>query len=226
MKERADKVLVKLGLVATRSKAALLIEEGVVYQNQKKILKASEKISEEEITIDKNTHYVGRGAHKLESAAVDFQLSFSEKILADIGASTGGFTEYALASGAKKVFAIDVGRDQLAASLRKDPRVVNLEGINIREKINLGELVDMAVVDLSFISLRLTLDSIKSLVKPTGEIVCLVKPQFEVGPQYIGNDGVVKDRELHFKMLKELSNWCQERNLVLTKASRCAVVGK
>ncbi|TDJ08665.1 MAG: TlyA family RNA methyltransferase [Deltaproteobacteria bacterium] len=209
-KDRADKILVKLGLVSSRSKAQELIEKGGVNYNGKVVKKSKELIDENGIELTDTIKYVGRGARKLEGALKDIHVNFKDKIVADVGASTGGFTQMALELGAAKVFAIDVGHGQLDIRLKEDPRVENLEGINIKEGVNLEEQVDVALVDLSFISLKLVLEPIFDLIKENGVVLALVKPQFEAGKNNVGKGGIVKDRETHIRILHEIFDFCQE----------------
>lgn len=224
---RLDKKLCLDGLTATRSQAQLLIKEGSVFINGKAVLKSSYECSEQDqIEVRKEHQFVGRGAHKIEGAHQDFNLSFKDKIIADVGASTGGFTEYALMNEAKKVYAIDVGRDQLAQKLREHPLVENLEGVNIRYGIELAEKVDLAVVDLSYISLKLCLLPIKDLCQSSGEIVALVKPQFEVGKDNIGKNGIVKSEKVALASVRELALWCRDNGLGLVDAKPCRIAGK
>lgn len=226
MTDRVDKVLVTLGLVSTRSQALQLVKEGVVFYQGKQVKKASMNVEDSNLEVRKDVLYVGRGAHKIEGAIEQFKLSVKNKIIADVGASTGGFTDYVLKNGAIKVYAIDVGHDQLAMSLREDPRVVNIEGTNVRHPIEeLKSCADLAVVDLSFISLKLTLDSIFSLVKDGGEIITLVKPQFEVGKNLLGRSGVVKDPESRLNVLKDLYHFCGERKYFIQDAMVSPITG-
>ncbi len=192
-RQRADQALVTLKLAPTRSQAVFLIKEGVVFANGIKVSRPSQKILISDIEIKKKIFYVGRGAHKLEGAFLKFNLSFQDKVIADIGASAGGFTDFCLKKGAKKIYAIDVGHGQLAECLREDERVDNREGINIRYGMTLPERVDMIVVDLSYISLLLVLKPVFDLLKENGEGVLLVKPQFEIGPENVGKKGIVKN---------------------------------
>jgi 23S rRNA (cytidine1920-2'-O)/16S rRNA (cytidine1409-2'-O)-methyltransferase len=223
--ERADITLVNLGLAISRSQATLLIKEGVVYWNEVPVKKASQKVTEETLEVRKDVHYVGRGAHKIEGALKQFDISVNDLVVADVGASTGGFTDYVLRNGASKVYAIDVGHDQLAAPLREDPRVINLEGKNIRYPLELEEKVDLAVVDLSYISLRLTLESIFLLVKDGGEIVTLFKPQFEAGKERVPRTGIVKD-EIREIVLEEFCKWCEEQNYKIVDQMVSPIKGK
>lgn len=204
MKERADKVLADLGMASTRSQAKSLIENGDVTVNGVVVKKAGEMIdpsSKIEIT---TSLFVGRGAFKLERALEEFKIDVKDKTFLDVGASTGGFTEVLLLNGARKVYAIDVGHDQLAAKLREDPRVVNMEGINIRELTSLPEMGDGAVMDLSFISVTKVLDVVKTLLNPGSPLIVLVKPQFEAGRERLPKDGVIKDPKVQQAVLSEV----------------------
>jgi len=227
---RADKKLVELGLCTTRTKAQQLIKNGDVSYNGKILKKPSALIDsqlENSLILNTNdSHYVGRGALKMRGAYEDFNLCFDQKVVADIGASTGGFTQFALEHGAQKVYAIDVGRDQLDPKLLEDKRVVNKEGVNIRYGIDLPELVDMAVVDLSFISLRLCLEKVMELLIPSGEVVVLFKPQFELGREALDSQGVVRSEELVEKGLKDLQEWCKVIGLHVNKILPCQIRGK
>ncbi|MBP9682788.1 MAG: TlyA family RNA methyltransferase [Bacteriovorax sp.] len=225
-KDRADKVLVAAGLAPTRSQATLLIDEGVVYYQNQKIQKASQNVSAEGLEVRKAVLYVSRGAHKIESALEKFSLTVKDKIIADVGASTGGFTDYVLRSGARKVYCLDVGHDQLAPSLRLDARVENHEGVNIKFPFQLSELVDIAVADLSFISLKLVLKNIFDLVKPGGSIVALVKPQFEVGRDGLDKNGIVKSEGHRLVMLSELKEWCTREKMIVLGQCDSPILGK
>lgn len=225
MSERLDKALVALGLATTRSQAQQLIDEGHVFYRGQNMIKASAKVELSQLEVRKDVIYVGRGAHKIEGALKEFQVEVENKIIADVGASTGGFTDYVLKKGATKVYAIDVGHDQLAKSLREDERVINLEGVNVRNPVELSEKVDLAVVDLSFISLKLTLDSILSLVKDEGEVIALVKPQFEAGLERLGKNAIVKDQKIREEILGELFTWCLEKKYFIRNAMRSPIIG-
>ncbi len=225
-KDRADKVLVEAGLAPTRSQAALLIEEGVVFYQNQKVEKASQNVEVQGLEVRKDVLYVSRGAHKIERALERFEVSVKDKVIADVGASTGGFTDYVLRSGAKKVFCLDVGHDQLAESLRKDPRVENHEGVNIKFPFEISEKVDVAVVDLSFISLKLVLKNIFDLVKSKGDIVALVKPQFEVGRDGLDKNGIVKSEGHRLVMLSELKEWCKKENMPVLNQCESPILGK
>ena len=220
MKERADKVLADLKLVASRSQAKSLIEKGDVLVNGEILKKSSELISyEAEIEI-KAPLYVGRGAFKLEKALEAFNVNVQDLVVLDVGASTGGFTEVLLLKGAAKVYAIDVGHDQLAQKLRDDSRVMNLEGTNIRELTSLPELAQGAVMDLSFISMTKVLEQVKNLLQPGSFLIALVKPQFEAGLERLPKDGVIKDERVRAQILNEVivfaleHGWIHERTIV------------
>ena len=224
--DRLDKVLVELGHVKTRSAAKQLVEQGSVLYKGKEVSKVGLKVDPNLVEVKEVFPYVGRGALKLKKAHEDFSLDFQNKVIADVGASTGGFTDYALQEGASKSYAIDVGQDQLAQKLIDDERVINLEKTNIRNGLKLEPLADMAVVDLSFISLKLTLESIFTLIHDKGEVVCLVKPQFEAGKERMGKNGIISDPATRLEVLNELYDWCLENDLKLTRASISPISGK
>ena len=225
-RDRVDKMLVVAGLVSTRSQALLLIEEGVVFYKKQKIEKASQLVTTEGLEVTKEIQYVSRGAHKIDEALKRFNVNVTEKIIADVGASTGGFTDFVLRAGAKKVYCVDVGHDQLAPSIKADPRVENHEGVNIKFPFQLSELVDIAVVDLSFISLKLVLKNIFDLVKPEGVIVALVKPQFEVGRDGLDGNGIVKSEGHRLIMLSDLKDWCKRENFQVMGQCESPILGK
>lgn len=207
-KERLDVVLVERGLCDSRSKAQALIMSGEVYVNGQKSDKAGTPVEDEAVVELRGNPcpYVSRGGLKLEKALRDFGVDPTGFVCSDSGASTGGFTDCLLQKGAKKVFAIDVGYGQLAWSIRQDPRVVCMERTNIRYVTpeQLGELLDLSVVDVSFISLRIVLPAIRALLKPTGQILCLIKPQFEAGREKVGKKGVVRDPKVHEEVIEKV----------------------
>lgn len=225
-KDRVDKMLVEAKLTSTRSQALLLIEEGVVFYQNKLVEKASQQVTAEGLEVRKEIQYVSRGAHKIEGALARFQVDVKDLIVADVGASTGGFTDYVLRSGATKVYCLDVGHDQLAQSLREDPRVENHEGVNIKFPFEIKEKVDLAVVDLSFISLKLVLKNIFDLVKPKGKIVALLKPQFEVGQSGLDGNGIVKSEGHRLVMLHEIKEWCKAQGFILVDQCESPILGK
>lgn len=207
-KDRLDSILVNLGYFQSRERAKGAIMAGVVFVNGQKVDKAGTAVSTDcEIFIKEELcPYVGRGGLKLDKALTDFQIDLASKICVDIGASTGGFTDCMLQKGAKKVYAIDVGYGQLDYKLRIDPRVVNLERVNIRylEEGLIETDVDFISIDVSFISLALVLPVASRLLKSNGELVCLVKPQFEAGREQVGKGGIVKDKTVHAAVLEKI----------------------
>ena len=213
-KERLDVLLVKRGLAETREKAKTTLMAGLVLVDGQKIDKAGTMVKEdaELRVLGDALPYVSRGGLKLEKAMEAFHINMEGKIVADIGASTGGFTDCALQRGAAKVFAIDVGYGQLAWKLRSDPRVVNMERTNIRyvRPEDIGELLDFASIDVAFISLTKVLEPARALLKDTGEIVALIKPQFEAGRGNVGKKGVVRDPEIHRSVIRAVIAYSRE----------------
>ena len=207
MKIRLDQYLVQHGLIQSRERAKAMIMAGVVYVNGQKADKAGDMVKEDAV-VEVRGHdigYVSRGGLKLEKAMQVFPLSPRGKVCMDIGASTGGFTDCMLQNGAAKVYAVDVGYGQLAWSLRSDPRVVCMERTNVRYLTpeQIPEPLDFGTVDVSFISLKLILPALRTLLKPEGQLVCLVKPQFEAGREKVGKKGVVRDPAVHREVLEQ-----------------------
>lgn len=205
---RLDLALVEKGLAASREKAKALIMAGQVLVDGKKIDKAGTSINPNlkiEIIGD-DLPFVSRGGLKLKKALDTFPISLTDKVMADIGASTGGFTDCALQNGATKIYAVDVGYGQLAWKLRTDPRVVNMERTNARYLTleNLGEKVDFISIDVAFISLEKILPAINNILKDTGEVVALIKPQFEAGKEKVGKKGVVRDPKIHLEVIDKI----------------------
>lgn len=223
---RVDKALTELKLAKSRTHAQDLIDEGVVFYRNLQVKKASQEVELDELEVRKDVIYVSRGAYKLKSAQELFQIDFKTKIIADVGASTGGFTDYCLREGALKVYALDVGHDQLDSRLREDSRVINFEGINIKNGFQLPEKVDVVVADLSFISLRLVLIPMMELLKDTGEAVVLVKPQFEVGPKGLDKSGIVKDSSLAKAAILDLWQWSLDKEFAIVGFGPCGISGK
>lgn len=208
IKERLDIILVDRGFFQTREKARGSIMAGVVFVNNEKVDKPGTKFAADcSIEIKENINpYVSRGGLKLEKAIKAFNLNLSGKTTIDIGSSTGGFTDCMLKNGAVKVFAIDVGYGQLAWELRNDPRVVCMERTNVRyvKPEDLGTLADFASIDVSFISLKKVLPVAYQLISAKGEIVCLIKPQFEAGREKVGKHGVVREPEVHEEVISSI----------------------
>lgn len=205
IKKRLDVLLVEQGYADNRTKAQAIIMSGQVYVQGQKADKPGTSY-EETVVIEVRgavCPYVSRGGLKLEKALRDFGVNPTGFVCSDSGASTGGFTDCLLQQGASKVFAIDVGYGQLDWKIRSDPRVVVMERTNVRYVTpeQLGEPLDLSVVDVSFISLRIVLPVIKTFLKSTGQVICLIKPQFEAGKEKVGKKGVVRDAETHKEVL-------------------------
>ncbi len=208
-KERLDVLLTARGLAESREKARAIIMSGEVFVGDQRVDKAGTMV-DPAAEIEVRGHvcpYVSRGGLKLEKALRDFGIRPEGFVCSDSGASTGGFTDCLLQQGAKKVFAIDVGYGQLAWKIRTDPRVVCMERTNIRYVTpeDLGEPLDLSVVDVSFISLSIVLPAIRALLKPEGQVVCLIKPQFEAGKGKVGKKGVVRDPAVHLEVLESFT---------------------
>ena len=205
IKKRLDVLLTERMFAESRAKAQAIIMSGNVYVDGQKADKPGTS-NEESVEIEVRgavSPYVSRGGLKLEKALRDFGVKPVDFVCSDSGASTGGFTDCLLQQGAKKVFAIDVGYGQLDWKIRSDPRVVVMERTNIRYVTpeQLGEPLDLSVIDVSFISLKIVLPTIKTLLKPTGQVLCLIKPQFEAGKDKVGKKGVVRDPATHQEVL-------------------------
>lgn len=214
MKERLDMLLVQRGLAPSREKAKAMIMEGLVYVGEQREDKAG-SMFEPDAAIEVRgsvLKYVSRGGLKLEKAIKCFGISLEDKVCMDIGASTGGFTDCMLQNGAKKVYAVDVGYGQFAWKLRQDPRVVCMEKTNIRYVTpdQIGEPLDFASVDVSFISLTKVLEPAKALLKEDAAMVCLIKPQFEAGREKVGKKGVVRDPAVHAEVMERVTGFAKE----------------
>lgn len=213
-KIRLDQLVFDKGLAESRERAKAYIMAGSVYVNGQKETKPGTSVAEDAAVEmrGETLPYVSRGGWKLEKALRVFPIDVKDAVCIDCGASTGGFTDVLLQSGAAKVYAVDVGYGQLAWSLRTDPRVVCMERTNIRYVTHeqIPEEMDVAVADLSFISLRLILGAVGALLKPEGEMVCLVKPQFEAGKDKVGKKGVVRDPAVHAGVLREFLRYAPE----------------
>ncbi len=215
-KKRLDVLLVEQGLIDTRQKAQATIMSGLVYVNGQKVDKSGAS-TDENASIEvrgKALKYVSRGGLKLEKAMATFPIDLHGKISADIGASTGGFTDCMLQNGASKVYAVDVGYGQLAWSLRNDPRVVCLERTNARYLTHeqIPDVLDFASIDVSFISLKLILPTLRALMSENGQVACLVKPQFEAGREKVGKKGVVRDPAVHLEVLEHFLEHAAQAN--------------
>lgn len=218
-KKRLDLALVEAGLAESREKAKAYIMSGIVFVNNQKSDKAGYTVKpEDKIEVRGSAlKYVSRGGLKLEKAVDSFGLCLDNMICADIGASTGGFTDCMLQNGAKKVYSIDVGYGQLAWKLRCDERVVNLERTNFRYVTHeqIPDLIDFASVDVSFISLSLILPVMKELLRENANAVCLIKPQFEAGKDKVGKKGVVREKSVHIEVIEKVCGYINDNGFFL-----------
>ncbi|PLX18355.1 MAG: TlyA family rRNA (cytidine-2'-O)-methyltransferase [Candidatus Muiribacterium halophilum] len=228
MKKRLDLLLVEKGFFNTRTRAQADIMAGRVYVNGQRKSKSGEKISEDvEIKVVEPFPYVSRGALKLKKAKESFGLDFSDKKIIDIGASTGGFTQYSLEEKAEIVYAIDVGYGQLDMSLRDHEKVVNLEKVNFRyfDDDSLLGFFDMAVCDVSFISIKKIIPNALRYVKEDGELIFLIKPQFEAQRKDIGKKGIIKDSKVHEKILKEMVDFLDQLHVEILAIDNSGIKG-
>ena len=220
MKDRLDILLVKRGLAESREKAKAVIMSGIVYVDGQKEDKAGQTFSENvNIEVRGNTlKYVSRGGLKLEKAIKIWNLDFMDKTVLDIGASTGGFTDCALQNGARRVYSVDVGKNQLDWKLRNDDRIISLEEMHIKdlkaEDIE-NQKVDFIVIDVSFISLTKVIPYFEKFLAKEGKAVMLIKPQFEVGREKIGRNGVVENEEYHNEAIKKIIHFSKEHGYEL-----------
>ncbi|AKN34034.1 RNA methyltransferase [Clostridium carboxidivorans P7] len=215
-KERLDVLLVKKGLFPSREKARASIMAGEIFVDNQRVDKCGEKVKESsniEFRGEK-LPFVSRGGLKLQKAVKNFNIDLKDKTCLDIGASTGGFTDCMLQSGAKKVFSVDVGYGQFAWKLRTDPRVVCMERTNVRylEPEDVGEASDFASIDVSFISLKKVVPAVLNLLNENGRIMALIKPQFEAGREKVGKKGVVREKSTHEEVVKEIAEFVQGQN--------------
>ena len=230
LKERVDILLVERGLCETREKAKRSIMAGLVYSNELRIDKAGEKISVDAPLQVKGSQlkYVSRGGLKLEKALDIFDMSVAGKRVLDIGSSTGGFTDCALQNGAEHCYALDVGSNQLAWKIRSDERVTVMEKTNFRysKPEDFGEgLPEFATIDVSFISLSLILPVLKTILIPGGDVMSLVKPQFEAGRENVGKKGIVRDPNVHLDVLEHTAKVATEAGFVVKDASFSPITG-
>ena len=217
MKQRLDKALVERGLASTRSQADNFIRLGYVFLNKKIVQKSGTMVSDsDEIKLEKKETYVSRAGLKLASVAEYFHLNFQDKTVLDIGSSTGGFTDYSLRHGAKKVFAVDVGTDQLHPSLRPNPKIALYEKTDIRD-FYADEAIDIIVGDVSFISLREILPHVvENLMNTNTMLVAMVKPQFEAGRHQV-NKGIIKNDKVRRQILSDFEDWAKKYFVILDK---------
>lgn len=228
-KERLDILLVEKGICESREKAKTNIMAGLIFVDGKRVDKAGEKVKVDADIIFKGEKlkYVSRGGLKLEKAMNTFGIDLTDKVCMDIGASTGGFTDCMLQNNASKVFAVDVGYGQFAWKLRTDERVVCMEKTNIRYVTpeDIGIALDFASIDVSFISLRTIMPAVKALLGDKGEVVALIKPQFEAGRDKVGKKGVVRDKEVHLEVINTIVNFLMENELNVLGLSYSPIKG-
>ena len=214
-KQRIDKLLLKRGFVETRSKGQAMIMAGEVLVDNVPVTKAGHLVLEDaKIDIIAPAPFVSRGGFKLHAAIEQFEIEVTGRVCADIGACTGGFTDVLLQQNASRVYAIDVGYGQLDWKLRNDSRVVVMERTNVRHLEALPEKVSLVAVDVSFISLKLVLPNASEWLDDGGEIVCLIKPQFEAGREMVGKGGIVRDPQVHRQVLNDILQWSVEAYLM------------
>lgn len=229
MKKRLDVILVERNLFPSREKARTAIMTGRIIIHGNKETKAGTMVSEDaEIqVIGNDLPYVSRGGLKLEKAVKQFALDFNDKVVLDIGASTGGFTDCSLQNGAKRVYAVDVGYGQLAWSLRSDDRVVVLEKVNARylTEEQVPEQADFIVMDASFISLKKLIPHLIPFLKEDGFFVSLIKPQFEAGKEKVGKKGVVRDLAVHIEVIEDLLGFFEEQQLIVDRLTFSPIKG-
>lgn len=224
---RLDVYLHDKGYTSSRERSKQLILNNSVYVDDKLITKPSYPINDDVKIKITGELYISRGYLKIEKAMQVFRINVENKTAVDIGASTGGFTDYLLKHGAKKVYAVDVGNGQLHDSLRNDSRVINLENTNFRyiENSIINDEIDLITVDVSFISLKYILPKIVEMSHNNTDIVALVKPQFEAGKENIGKKGIVKDKNVHLEVLNNLKNCCKMNNLNLLSMEYSPIKG-
>jgi 23S rRNA (cytidine1920-2'-O)/16S rRNA (cytidine1409-2'-O)-methyltransferase len=225
-KERIDILLVERGLAESRAMAQRFVMAGEVRVEGQVVIKSSKRVpSDVSISVDQGRRFVSRGGEKLAAALEAFALDVSQNVCADVGASTGGFTDCLLQMGAAKVYAIDVGQGQLHWHLRNDPRVVVMERQNARYLKELDEKVDLATIDVSFISVGLIFPSVINWLKEDGQIITLVKPQFEAGRKVVGKGGVIRDREIHYQVLQDVIRTAINHRLYANGLVRSPLLG-
>ena len=228
-KERLDILLVEKGICESREKAKTNIMAGLIFVDGQRVDKAGEKVKVDADIVFKGEKlkYVSRGGLKLEKAMNTFGIDLTDKVCMDIGASTGGFTDCMLQNNASKVFAVDVGYGQFAWKLRTDQRVVCMEKTNIRYVTpeDIGVALDFASIDVSFISLRTIMPTVKALLGDKGEVVALIKPQFEAGRDKVGKKGVVRDKEVHLEVINTIINFLMENELNVLGLSYSPIKG-
>jgi 23S rRNA (cytidine1920-2'-O)/16S rRNA (cytidine1409-2'-O)-methyltransferase len=225
-KKRADVLIFELGLAESREQAQTMIMEGLVFQPSGRVLKSSTILDvTTKLEVRGRLPYVGRGGIKLAHALDYFQISVSNMIALDVGASTGGFTDCMLQRGACRVYAIDVGHGQIHHKIRTDERVTVIEKCNARYPFQLSNSVDLITIDVSFISLRLIIPSVAIHLKPGNPIVALVKPQFEAERGEVGRGGIVRDSQVHKKVMANITNWSIQSGFTIKNNCSSPITG-
>jgi 23S rRNA (cytidine1920-2'-O)/16S rRNA (cytidine1409-2'-O)-methyltransferase len=225
-KERLDTLLVDRGLAETRTKARAYIMAGEVRVNGERVDKAGTAVPRDaRIEVTAPMPYVSRGGYKLAGALDAFGVPVAGRVCADVGACTGGFTDVLLQRGAARVYTIDVGQGQLDWKLRQDERVVVLERTNARYLESLDESIDLAVIDVSFISLKLILPAVKGWLNESADVIALIKPQFEAGPEAVGKGGIVRDPAVHRAVLTDLLGWTNSEAWAVIGLTRSSIQG-
>jgi len=225
MKQRLDKALVQKGLVSTRSQAESYIRLGKVKVDGRVVTKAGTLIDNEKLEITQKEQYVSRAALKLESVSKEFGVDFRGKIVLDVGSSTGGFTDFALKNGAKKVIAIDVGTKQLHPTLRGNQKIELHEQTDIRNVAKLSSIPDVVVIDVSFVSLRDILPRVNNLIAKNTLVIAMVKPQFEAKVSSVKHKGIIKNESIRRDILRDFEQWSKD-HFVIQKKQDSAVSGE
>jgi len=227
VKRRIDILLVERGLAESREKAQALIMAGEVYVDNAIAAKSSAQVAEDAvIRLREKLPFVGRGGIKLEYALTEFKIDVTSLIAADIGASTGGFTDCLLQHGASKVYAVDVGYGQIDYKLRSDTRVVVIDRTNARHQLPISEHIDIATIDVSFISLEKIVPNVATITKRGGMIICLVKPQFEAGKSLVEKGGLVKDPTVHARVLGRFISWSIDKGYRVAGLTPSPIYGR
>ncbi len=226
-KQRIDILLANSGLVESRNKAQRLVMAGEVKVDGQLVHKSSELFDPScHIEIKSKPKYVSRGGLKLEKAITEFKINdISGRICADIGASTGGFTDCLLQNGAEKIYAVDVGYGQLHQSLRKNPRVIEMERVNVKDVKGFPEPIELVTIDVSFISLKIVVPSAIKFIKSNSKIVALIKPQFEIGKGKVGKGGIIKDPSAHDEIISGLKLFFREIGLCAINTIESPILG-
>ncbi len=227
-KKRIDFLIHELNFANSRSQAQALIMAGKVYVNDQKVTKPGTLFDPNisTIKVNQSKKFVSRGGDKLQHALEVFHIETKESIALDVGSSTGGFTDCLLQNGSNKIYAVDVGKNQLDYKLRINPKVVCMEGINARNPFNLDEKVDLITMDVSFISARLLLKNISTHLKNNGSIIWLLKPQFEAKKEEVGRKGLIKDYQTHSLIIGRLTNWLINNQFAIKNFTSSPIKGQ